>query len=117
MAHSSSPPTRTQTTRPSQLGRSGRDVPDLLDRVIAEIERRRDELRPSVKEYERLRAAEEAWGIRRLASATSIARATLATTVSKLVRDGLLQRVELPDGTRGLRQPPAASSRGAAWRT
>lgn len=35
-------------------------MPDLLDRIAVELEQRRDELRPVVEEYERLRHAAEA---------------------------------------------------------
>lgn len=128
---------------------------DLLNRVIAEITQRRDELRPLLDEYQRLQAAEatladskptrraprhtrprssqgqsgkkraprganrqrilDAVGERpgvstgELAAASGIAGPTLATTVSKLVREGLLERVEQPEGASGLRRSGDAS--------
>lgn len=41
------------------------------------------------------------------AQATGIARATVSSTLSKLVSDGALERVELPGGSRGFRTATA----------
>lgn len=49
-----------------------------------------------------------------LAGATGIARATINSTLYKLVADGALERVELPAGTHGYRLAEAAGSDGAA---
>ena len=106
-----------------------------LEAALAALDRSRDSERPSAAPSRRTRRVKESTAKRaprgqnlrqireaiaerpgatagEIASATGIARPTVASTLGKLVRDGELERTELPGGAVGFRAATGQATPG-----